>query len=145
MGVLNYLSEEGRDLHRLEKKALKVMALENKLKNLSDDQLRQKTQEFKERYNDGESLDSMLVEAFAVAREAGRRVLGLFAYKEQIMGGIVMFEGNIAELKTGEGKTLVATMPTYLEALAGKGVHVITVNEYLSERDAKQMGEIYRF
>ena len=145
MGVLNYLSEEGRDLHRLEKKALKVMALENKLQKLSDDQLRQKTQEFKERYNNGESLDSMLIEAFAVAREAGRRVLGLFAYKEQIMGGIVMFEGNIAELKTGEGKTLVATMPTYLEALAGKGVHVITVNEYLSERDAKQMGEIYRF
>ena len=145
MGVLNYLSEEGRDLHRLEKKALKVMALENKLQTLSDDQLRQKTQEFKERYNNGESLDSMLIEAFAVAREAGRRVLGLFAYKEQIMGGIVMFEGNIAELKTGEGKTLVATMPTYLEALAGKGVHVITVNEYLSERDAKQMGEIYRF
>lgn len=145
MGVLNYLSEEGRDLHRLEKKALKVLALENKLQKLSDDQLRQKTQEFKERYNNGESLDSMLIEAFAVAREAGRRVLGLFAYKEQIMGGIVMFEGNIAELKTGEGKTLVATMPTYLEALAGKGVHVITVNEYLSERDAKQMGEIYRF
>lgn len=145
MSIFNRLSEEGRDLHRLEKKALKVMALEDAMKALSDDQLCQKTQEFKDRYNNGETLDSMLIEAFAVAREAGRRTLGLFAYKEQIMGGIVMFEGNVAELKTGEGKTLVATMPTYLEALAGKGVHVITVNEYLSERDAKQMGEVYRF
>lgn len=145
MSFLNRFSEEGRDVRRLGKKADKVMALEIEMSKLSDEELQSKTAEFKNRIKNGESLDDLLIEAFAVAREAGRRTIGLFAYREQIMGSIAMFEGNVAELATGEGKTLTAALSAYLEALEGKGVHVVTVNEYLSERDAKQMGEIYRF
>jgi len=107
--------------------------------------LRAKTEEFKERYQKGESLDSLLVEAFAVVREGARRVLGLYPYPVQLMGGAALHEGNISEMKTGEGKTLTATMPVYLNALTGKGVHVVTVNEYLANRDATEMGELYQF
>src|SRR5690606_26183718 len=115
------------------------------MQNKSDDQLRAKTEEFQQRYQGGESLDDLLVEAFAVVREGARRVLGLHPYPVQIMGAIVLHQGNIAEMKTGEGKTLTATMPVYLNALTGKGVHVVTVNEYLANRDATEMGELYQF
>ena len=110
---------------------------------LSDDELKAKTVEFKQRYQDGESLDDLLYEAFAVVREGAKRVLGLFPYKVQVMGGIVLHHGDVPEMRTGEGKTLTATMPVYLNALSGKGVHVVTVNEYLTERDATEMGELY--
>ncbi len=115
------------------------------MERLSDDALRAKTDEFKERLQKGETLDDLLVEAFAVVREAARRVLGLYPYRVQLMGGIVLHEGNIAEMKTGEGKTLTSTMPVYLNALSGKGVHVITVNDYLARRDATEMGQIFEF
>ena len=123
----------------------KVIALEDKMKALSDDDLRNKTQEFKDRLAKGETLDDIKVEAFAVAREAARRTIGEFPYKVQIIGSLALHAGDVAEMKTGEGKTLTATMAVYLNALAGKGVHVVTVNEYLSERDANWMGQIYRF
>ena len=110
---------------------------------LSDEELQAKTEEFKQRYQNGESLDQLLPEAFAVVREGAKRVLGLFPYRVQIMGGIVLHHGDVAEMRTGEGKTLTATMPVYLNAISGEGVHVITVNEYLSERDATEMGELY--
>ena len=110
---------------------------------LTDDELKAKTVEFKQRYQDGESLDDLLYEAFAVVREGAKRVLGLFPYKVQVMGGIVLHHGDVPEMRTGEGKTLTATMPVYLNALSGKGVHVVTVNEYLTERDATEMGELY--
>ncbi|NHX33357.1 preprotein translocase subunit SecA, partial [Escherichia coli] len=111
----------------------------------SDDALREKTVEFKERVQKGETLDDLLVEAFAVAREGAKRALGLYPFKVQLMGGIVLHEGNIAEMKTGEGKTLTATLPVYLNALSGEGVHVVTVNEYLAHRDAEEMGVLYNF
>ena len=131
------------ELRRLEKMADKVLKYEDQMATLTDDQLKAKTDEFKERYNKGESLDSLLYEAFAVVREAAKRVLGLFPYKVQVMGGIVLHHGDVPEMRTGEGKTLTATMPVYLNALAGEGVHVVTVNEYLTERDATEMGELY--
>ena len=131
------------ELRRLEKMADKVLKYEDQMAVLTDDQLKAKTDEFKERYNKGESLDSLLYEAFAVVREAAKRVLGLFPYKVQVMGGIVLHHGDVPEMRTGEGKTLTATMPVYLNALAGEGVHVVTVNEYLTERDATEMGELY--
>ena len=112
---------------------------------MTDEQLQAKTPEFRQRYQKGESLDDMLPEAFAVAREGAKRVLGLYPFHVQVMGGIVLHEGNIAEMKTGEGKTLTATMPVYLNAISGKGVHVITVNEYLSKRDATEMGQLYNW
>ncbi|KYF35354.1 Protein export cytoplasm protein SecA ATPase RNA helicase [Streptococcus mitis] len=121
----------------------KVFKYEDQMAALTDDQLKAKTVEFKERYQNGESLDSLLYEAFAVVREGAKRVLGLFPYKVQVMGGIVLHHGDVPEMRTGEGKTLTATMPVYLNALSGKGVHVVTVNEYLSERDATEMGELY--
>ena len=131
------------EIRRLEKMADKVFKYENQMAALTDDQLKAKTVEFKERYQNGESLDSLLYEAFAVVREGAKRVLGLFPYKVQVMGGIVLHHGDVPEMRTGEGKTLTATMPVYLNALSGKGVHVVTVNEYLSERDATEMGELY--
>ncbi|HGJ9966073.1 preprotein translocase subunit SecA [Streptococcus pneumoniae] len=131
------------EIRRLEKMADKVFKYEDQMAALTDDQLKAKTVEFKERYQNGESLDSLLYEAFAVVREGAKRVLGLFPYKVQVMGGIVLHHGNVPEMRTGEGKTLTATMPVYLNALSGKGVHVVTVNEYLSERDATEMGELY--
>lgn len=134
-----------RELKRLEKKANQIEALADEMELLTDDQLRAKTVEFKDRINNGETLDDLLVEAFAVVREAARRVLGLYPFHVQLMGGIVLHDGNIAEMKTGEGKTLTSTMPVYLNALSGKGVHVITVNDYLARRDATEMGQVYEF
>lgn len=131
------------ELRRLEKMADKVFKYEDQMAALTDEELQAKTVEFKERYKNGESLDSLLYEAFAVVREGAKRVLGLFPYKVQVMGGIVLHHGDVPEMRTGEGKTLTATMPVYLNALSGKGVHVVTVNEYLSERDATEMGELY--
>ncbi|HJA90538.1 MAG TPA: preprotein translocase subunit SecA [Candidatus Jeotgalibaca merdavium] len=133
------------ELKSLEKTADKIIALASQMEALSDDELAAKTAEFKERYQKGATLDDLLVEAFAVVREAAKRVLGLYPYKVQLMGGITLHKGNISEMKTGEGKTLTATMPVYLNAISGEGVHVVTVNEYLASRDAVEMGELYRF
>ena len=133
------------ELKNLEKTADKIIALASQMEALSDDELTAKTAEFKERYQKGATLDDLLVEAFAVVREAAKRVLGLYPYKVQLMGGITLHKGNISEMKTGEGKTLTATMPVYLNAISGEGVHVVTVNEYLASRDAVEMGELYRF
>ena len=123
----------------------KIDALGPEIEKLSDEELKEKTVEFKNRVQNGETLDSLLVEAFAVVREASTRVLGMKHYREQLIGGTVLHQGRIAEMKTGEGKTLVATLPAYLNALSGKGVHVITVNDYLAERDANEMGKLYNF
>ena len=131
------------EIRKLEKMADKVMSYEDEMAALTDEELQVKTVEFKERYANGETLDQLLFEAFAVVREGAKRVLGLFPYKVQIMGGIVLHHGDVPEMRTGEGKTLTATMPVYLNALSGQGVHVVTVNEYLSERDATEMGELY--
>ena len=139
------VSSDKRTLAKLEKKAEQVMALEETMRKLSQEEMVAQTNAFKERVQKGESLDDLLPEAYAAAREAARRVLGEHPYKVQIMGAIAMHQGDIAEMKTGEGKTLTATMCVYLNALAGKGVHVVTVNEYLAERDAQWMGEIYRY
>ena len=122
-----------------------IEALDEKMQALSDDELRDKTQEFKDRLIAGETLDNLLVEAFAVVREAADRVLHMKPYRVQLMGGIVLHQGRIAEMKTGEGKTLVSTLPAYLNALEGKGVHIVTVNDYLAERDANWMGQVHRF
>ncbi|GAA6115486.1 preprotein translocase subunit SecA [Apilactobacillus kunkeei] len=140
-----WVESDKHEVKRLSKLADKVEAYADEISQLSDDELKAKTPEFQQRYQDGETLDDLLPEAFAVAREGATRVLGLTPFHVQIMGGIVLHEGNISEMKTGEGKTLTATMPVYLNALAGKGVHVITVNEYLSQRDAEQMGELYNW
>ena len=131
------------ELRRLEKMADKVLKYEDEMAAMTDEQLQAKTEEFKQRYQNGETLDQLLYEAFAVVREGAKRVLGLFPYKVQVMGGIVLHHGDVPEMRTGEGKTLTATMPVYLNALSGKGVHVVTVNEYLTERDATEMGELY--
>ena len=142
--LLKTIIENDRgEIKRLEKMADKVFSYEDQMAALTDDELKVKTVEFKQRYQDGESLDDLLYEAFAVVREAAKRVLGLFPYKVQVMGGIVLHHGDVPEMRTGEGKTLTATMPVYLNALSGKGVHVVTVNEYLTERDATEMGELY--
>ena len=139
------VENDKRELRRLGKLADKVIALESQMAALEDADFPVKTEEFKERYAKGESLDALLPEAFALVREGSKRVLGLFPYKVQIMGGITLHDGNIAEMRTGEGKTLTATMPVYLNALSGDGVHVVTVNEYLASRDAREMGELYNF
>ena len=136
---------EGRKVKALQRGVEAVSALEPEIEKLSDDELRAKTDEFRERLAGGETLDDILYEAFAVVREASRRTLGMRPFDVQVMGGIVLHEGKIAEMKTGEGKTLAATMPVYLNALEGKGVHVVTVNDYLARRDAQWMGEIYEF
>ena len=138
-------SEEQRELASLEKMADKVIAYEPEMHALSDDELRAKTDEYRNRLENGETVDDILYEAFATAREAAHRVINEKPYKVQIMGSIAMHKGDSAEMKTGEGKTLTATMCVYLNALTKKGVHVITVNEYLAERDANWMGDIYRF
>ncbi|WP_204120095.1 preprotein translocase subunit SecA [Levilactobacillus wangkuiensis] len=138
-----WVESDRRTLRRLSKLADEVGAYADEYAQLSDDDLKAKTPEFKQRYQDGETLDDLLPEAFAAIREGAKRVLGLYPFHVQIMGGIVLHEGNISEMKTGEGKTLTATMPVYLNAIAGKGVHVVTVNEYLSARDATEMGELY--
>ncbi|MGG3799051.1 preprotein translocase subunit SecA [Metabacillus fastidiosus] len=146
LGMLNKMFDfNKRTLNRYEKMANAIEALRPQMEQLSDEQLTAKTAEFKERVAKGESLDDLLKEAFAVVREAAKRVLGLHPYKVQLMGGIALHEGNISEMKTGEGKTLTSTMPVYLNTLSGEGVHVVTVNEYLASRDAHEMGKLYEF
>ena len=140
-----WVESDKREIGRLGKIADQVQRYEDEYAALSDDQLKANTQKFKDRLAAGATLDDILPEAFATAREGAKRVLGLFPFRVQIIGGIVLHEGNIAEMKTGEGKTLTATMPVYLNALTGKGVHVVTVNEYLSTRDATEMGELYNW
>ncbi|HMC78204.1 MAG TPA: DEAD/DEAH box helicase, partial [Vicinamibacterales bacterium] len=134
-----------RELKRLTPVVAEINAHEPAVKALSDTQLRDKTVEFRTRLANGETLDDLLPEAFAVVREAGRRVLNMRHFDVQLIGGMVLHRGKIAEMKTGEGKTLVATLPAYLNALAGQGVHVVTVNDYLARRDSEWMGRIYRF
>ncbi len=138
-------SRNERELKRIGETLEKVNSFEPDISSLTDDSLKAKTAEFRERAQKGESLDSILPEAFAVVRETGKRVLSMRHFDAQIIGGVVLHEGKIAEMKTGEGKTLVATLPVYLNALSGKGVHVVTVNDYLASRDAEWMGQIYRF
>ena len=147
MGLFQKLfgTHSDRELKKIYPIADKVMALENTYAKLTDEQLQAKTAEFKQRYANGESLDSMLPEAFATAREAAWRVLGMKPYRVQVIGGIVLHQGRIAEMRTGEGKTLVAVLPAYLNALTGKGVHIVTVNDYLAKRDSEWMGKVYRF
>ena len=134
-----------KELKRINPLKDKVLALEPEMQKLTDEQLQAKTTEFKVRLEKGETLDDLLPEAFAVCREADWRVLGMKPYPVQIIGGIVLHRACIAEMQTGEGKTLVATMPVYLNALTGKGVHVVTVNDYLARRDSEWMGKVYRF
>ncbi|HRD47490.1 MAG TPA: preprotein translocase subunit SecA, partial [Caulobacter sp.] len=138
-------SSNDRKVAAMRARVAKVNALEPAMSALTDDQLRAKTDEFKARIAKGETLDDLMVEAFAVVREASKRTLGQRHYDVQLIGGMVLHKGGIAEMRTGEGKTLVGTLPTYLNALEGKGVHVITVNDYLARRDAEWMGQVYRF
>ena len=147
MGLFTKLfgTRSEREVKKLEPQVEAVMALEEPYKKLTDQDLRAKTQEFKGRYASGETLDALLPEAFAVCREAADRVLGMRPYRVQVVGGIVLHQGRIAEMKTGEGKTLVAILPAYLNALAGRGVHIVTVNDYLAKRDSEWMGKVYRF
>ncbi|WP_226618547.1 preprotein translocase subunit SecA [Cytobacillus firmus] len=146
LGILNKVFDQNkREIKRLTKMAEEIDALASDMEKLSDEQLREKTEEFKARYQKGATVDDLLTEAFAVVREAAKRVLGLYPYPVQLMGGVSLHDGNISEMKTGEGKTLTATMPVYLNALTGKGVHVVTVNEYLASRDATEMGQLYEF
>ena len=146
LNILNKIFDPNKkEIKRLESVANKVEALADEMASMSDEQLQAKTPEFKERYSNGEDLDSLLVEAFAVCREAAKRVLGLYPYRVQIMGAASLHDGNISEMKTGEGKTLTSTMAVYLNALSGQGVHVVTVNEYLASRDAQEMGELYKW
>ncbi|MBQ8184385.1 MAG: preprotein translocase subunit SecA [Lachnospiraceae bacterium] len=133
------------ELKRINPMVDKIETLRPAMMDLSDEQLREKTKEYKERFRDGESLDDLLVEAFATVREAARRVLGMEHYRVQLIGGIILHQGRIAEMRTGEGKTLVSTLPAYLNALEGKGVHIVTVNDYLANRDAMWMGEVHKF
>ena len=141
----NLNNKSKREIKKLSKMVDAIEALDEKMQALSDDELRAKTREFKDRLIAGETLDDLLVEAFAVVREAANRVLHMKPYRVQLMGGIVLHQGRIAEMKTGEGKTLVSTLPAYLNALEGKGVHIVTVNDYLAERDANWMGQVHRF
>ena len=134
-----------RELKLIQPTVDKIISLRPQMMELSDEALKGKTKEFKERLAGGAALDDILPEAFAVVREAGRRVLGMEHYPVQLIGGIILHQGRIAEMKTGEGKTLVSTLPAYLNALKGEGVHIVTVNDYLAERDANWMGQIHEF
>ncbi|HLR08886.1 MAG TPA: preprotein translocase subunit SecA [Bacillota bacterium] len=147
VGLLKKIFGDGnqRQLKRLQKTVDRIEALEPEYERLSDADLKQKTEEFKKRYANGESLDEMLVEAYATVREASKRVLNMRPFPVQLLGAVALHQGNIAEMKTGEGKTLASTMPAYLNALGGQGVHIITVNEYLADRDAREMGELFEF
>ncbi len=138
-------SRNERLVKRMSKTVEEINALEPEIERLSDAELQAKTAEFRQRLEQGAALDDILPEAFAVVREAGRRVLGMRHFDVQLIGGMVLNDGKIAEMRTGEGKTLVATLAAYLNALPGKGVHVVTVNDYLARRDAEWMGKIYRF
>ena len=130
-----------RELKKIEPLVNKVMSLEGEMEKLSDTELKDKTEEFKNRIKNGETTDDLLPEAFAVVREAAWRVLGMKHFRVQVIGGVVLHQGRIAEMKTGEGKTLVATLPAYLNALEGKGTHIVTVNDYLASRDRDWMGK----
>src|SRR5574344_604712 len=143
MGIFGTHSD--RELKRIKSQVDKVFMYEEEFSNLTDSELEGKTQEFKNRLEAGETLDMLLPEAFATVREASWRVLGMKPYRVQVIGGIILHQGRIAEMKTGEGKTLVATMPVYLNALTGDGVHVVTVNDYLAKRDSEWMGKLYKF
>ncbi len=148
MGLISFItgSDNRRNVRRLSAKAEQVLALEDRFAAMTDDELRGMTEQFKKRYSENfETLEDLLPEAFAVVREAGKRILNMQHFKVQIMGGIALHQGRIAEMRTGEGKTLVATLPAYLNALTGKGVHIVTVNDYLARRDAEWMGKIHRF
>ncbi|CCY26845.1 preprotein translocase subunit SecA [Evtepia gabavorous] len=147
MGFLTKLfgTNMAKEIKRIDPIVRKIEALEEEYKRLTDAQLQAKTAEFKERYQKGETLDDLLPEAFATCREAADRVLGLRPYRVQLIGGVILHQGRIAEMKTGEGKTLVATLPAYLNALSGEGVHIVTVNDYLAKRDSDWMGKVYRF
>ena len=134
-----------REVKRIMPLVEKIESLRPDMQKLSDEELRGKTREFKKRLEEGETLDDLLPEAFAVVREAGKRVLGMEHFRVQLIGGIILHQGRIAEMRTGEGKTLVATLPAYLNALEGKGVHIVTVNDYLAKRDAEEMGQIHEF
>src|SRR5450432_3184104 len=138
-------TQNERELKRLRPLVTEINALEPSIQPLSDEELRGKTADFRARLAQGTPLDELLPEAFAVVREAGRRVLNMRHFDVQMIGGMVLHQGKIAEMKTGEGKTLVATLPVYLNALSGHGVHVVTVNDYLAKRDAEWMGKIYGF
>src|ERR687897_192227 len=137
-------TQNEREIKRLRPRVVEISALEPTIQALTDEQLRAKTAEFRDRIAQGATLNELLPEAFAVVREAGRRVLNMRHFDVQLIGGMVLHNGTIAEMKTGEGKTLVATLPAYLNALEGKGVHVVTVNDYLARRDSEWMGKIYR-
>ena len=147
MGLFTKLfgTRSDREIKKIQPTVDKILALENEYKNLSEDALKGKTLEFKDRLAAGETLDDILPEAFAAIREAADRVLGMRPYPVQLIGGIILHQGRIAEMKTGEGKTLVAILPCYLNALTGRGVHVVTVNEYLAKRDSEWMGKVYRY
>lgn len=147
MAVLDKIlrAGEGRAIRNLEKIAEEVNSWESKVVALSDEELRAQTQKFRDRYAAGEDLNSLLPEAFATVRQAAMRTLGQRHYDVQIMGGAALHLGNIAEMRTGEGKTLVSTLPAYLNAITGKGVHVVTTNDYLAERDSEWMGRVHRF
>ena len=147
MGLIQKIfgTSSEREVKKIRPLVDKIEALEPEIKALDDHALRAKTDEFKARLTQGETLDDLLPEAFAVCREAAFRVLGMRPYRVQLIGGIILHQGRIAEMKTGEGKTLVAILPAYLNALAGKGVHIVTVNDYLAKRDSEWMGKVYRF
>ncbi|MBQ9605051.1 MAG: preprotein translocase SecA, partial [Firmicutes bacterium] len=147
MGFLEKIfgSYSDKEIKRIRPIVARINELEPEMEKLSDEELKAKTPWFKERLANGETLDDILPEAFAVVREAGKRVLNMRHYDVQLIGGIVLHQGRIAEMKTGEGKTLVSTCPAYLNALAGNGVHIVTVNDYLAQRDAAHEGEIHRF
>src|SRR5262245_59020264 len=138
-------TQNERELTRLAPLVAEINAKEPDIQSLSDERLRAKTPEFRLRFQQGETLDDLLPDAFAVVREAGRRTLNMRHFDVQLIGGMVLHRGKIAEMKTGEGKTLVATLPAYLNSIEGKGVHIVTVNDYLARRDAEWMGRLYKF
>ena len=147
MSILNRIfgSSNARKLKKLKKTVARITELEPSFEALSDEELKAKTGEFKQRFDSGESTDTLLPETFAVVREASKRTLEMRHFDVQMIGGIVLHEGGISEMRTGEGKTLMATLPAYLNGLTGKGVHLVTVNEYLAERDANWMRPLYEF
>ena len=134
-----------REVKRILPLVDKIDSLRPEMQKLTDEELRDKTREYKKRLEEGATLDDLLPEAFATVREAAKRVLGMEHYRVQLIGGIILHQGRIAEMKTGEGKTLVSTLPAYLNALEGKGVHIVTVNDYLAKRDAEWMGKVHEF
>ena len=141
----NLFDDNAKDIKKYNKRVEEINALESEISTLSDDELKAKTPYFKEKLAGGATLDDILPEAFAVVREASKRVLGMRHFDVQLIGGMVLHDGRISEMKTGEGKTLVATLPAYLNALAGRGTHIITVNDYLAKRDSEWMGQLYQW